>query len=326
MSDLTDIKGLGPKKAELLEEKGITTIEQVSIMEPEELQVILGISRSQAEEILESANKLTEGKIRLMTAKDIYEMRKKTIKRIPTGSRAIDEMIGGGVPTCSLVGLFGRLGSGKTQTCYQLIVNCMKYLGRKAAFIETEPQTLDLDRILQMARDQGVDLNLEDIYVIPAEMIDSPEWLYKAYQFIHQRILEGMDIGLIVIDSFNAPFTQTAREYLPNRSREQRRHIGFLQMLARKYNIAVVMTFQVMGVPDQGQQLQAKKDFGIMYPPVASEAVKHGVNYWIALRRKAAAKGPLHEATLADGPMPRATVEFIIDKIGIRDVGGRRGA
>ena len=161
MSDLTDIKGLGPKKAELLEEKGITTIEQVSIMEPEELKVILGVNLNKAKEILESANKLTEGKIRLMTAKDIYEIRKKTIKRIPTGSAALDEMIGGGVPTCSLVGLFGRLGSGKSQTCYQLIVNCMKYLGRKAAFIETEPQTLDLDRILQMARDQGVELNLD---------------------------------------------------------------------------------------------------------------------------------------------------------------------
>jgi len=325
LSSLTDIKGLGPKKAELLEEKGITTIEQVSIMEPEELQVILGINLNQAKEILKSANELTEGKIRLITAREIYEQRKKTIKWIPTGSSALDEMLGGGVPTCSLVGLFGRLGAGKSQLCYQLIVNCMKYLKRKAAFIETEPQTLNLDRILQMARDQGVDLNLDDIYVIPAEMIDSPEWLYKAYQFVHQRILEGMDIGLIVIDSFNAPFTQTAREHLPDRSRAQRRHIGFLQMLARKYNIAVVMTFQVMGVPDAGQQLQARKDFGIMYPPVASEAVKHGVNYWIALRRKATSKEPLHEATLADGPMPRATVEFLIDKIGIRDVGKRRG-
>jgi DNA repair protein RadA len=334
MSEIQRIKGLGEKKAEKLEEKGITTIEQVSIMQPEELKAILGTTLKAAKDIIASAKDLSKDSIQILTGEELYNERKKSVKRIPTGSVALDSILGGGVPTNAITGLFGKFASSKSQLCYQLMVFCKKYLNRKIAFIETEPSTLDLDRILALAKYRGVDLSLRDILVVPAKFIDTPTHLFKAYQFIHQKILSGEDIGLLIVDSFNAPFRTvfTGREMLPARSAESGRHIGFLQMLARKYNMAIVLTLQVMGVPDTTGQYGAIRDYGITYLPVGSHIVKHGVNYWIALERVSSksdegkgSKAQLFKAILVDGPMPRDEALFMLDEIGIRDPRRGRG-
>ena len=217
--------------------------------------------------------------------------------------------------------------TGKTQLCMMLAVNMKKQYGRKTVWIETEPQTCNLNRIKQIAEANNVSFDLKsDIFVVPAKFIKTPVHLFKAYEVIEEKIKQGMDVGLIVIDSFNAPFraAYSGRETLPNRSAEAGRHIGYLQKLASQYNIAVVMTLQVMGIPDSKIQLASLKRYGIRDAPVAPHVVKHGVNFLISLEQVSSAD-KTWSAIIADGPVPRDDCIFVIDETGIRDFSKRRG-
>lgn len=319
---LEDIKGLGESKAEKLREAGIKTIEKLSISSHIKVSNILGCSTKLAKKIIDNAKELVEGQIVISTAKQILEERKKTIQRIPTGSTALDNILGGGIETNAITGFTGQFATGKTQTCYSLVCNCKKYLNRKSAWIETEPQTYRSERILEIAKNRGINLDLNnDVLVIESKYINSCDSQYKAYELIEKTIIKGNDIGLLVIDSFNAQFrtSYSGREMLPERSQDVAHHIGFLQYLASKYNMAIVLTVQVMGVPDSKMQLGALKKMGIRQMPVGPHILKHAVNYWISLDQ-VSSTDRTWKAIICDGPVPRSDCLFRIDSNGISDV------
>jgi len=260
---LEEVSGLGELKAEKLREANIKTIEKLSITSHVKVANILLCSTKVAKKIIDSAKSLVEGQIVISTAKEVLEQRKKTIQRIPTGATAFDNIIGGGIETNALTGLTGQFATGKTETAYSVAINCKKYLNRKVAWVETEPQTYRSERIIEIAKNRGVELSLDgDIFVIESKYINSCDSQYKAYEVIEKTINKGNDIGLIIIDSFNVRFrtSYSGREMLPERSQDMAHHIGFLQYMASKYNIAILMTIQVMGVPDSKLQLGALKN------------------------------------------------------------------
>lgn len=324
---LKDVSGLGETKAKLLENAGIKTIEKLSISSHVKIAKILGCSTKLAKKIIDSAKELSEGQIIISTAQKVLEERKNTIQRIPTGSTALDNIIGGGIETNALTGLTGQFGVGKTETCYSLVVYCKKYLKRKSAWIETEPQTFRSERILEIAKNRGIEIDLsKDIFIVESKYINSCDSQYKAYELIEKQIQKGNDIGLLIIDSFNAQFraSYSGREMLPNRSQDVAHHLGFLQYLASKYNIAIVLTVQVMGVPDEKLQRGAIKTIGIRYMPVGPHILKHAVNYWIALDRVSSVD-KTWKGILADGPLPRNHCIFRINQRGITDITLSRG-
>jgi len=328
MPKLEDIDGVGPKTVELLESKNILTVNQLAIMDPEQLSVILGISVAKAKKMIKSAKDLTKDSIKIVPALDEYQLREERTQWISTGSEELDRILGGrGVPTDAITAFFGEIATGKSQLCKQLVVNMKKQHGRASAWIETEPRTLQIERIKEMAEAQGVDFDLrKDLFVVPARFIETPTHMFQAYEIIEDKIKEGMDIGLLVIDSFNAKFrsTYSGRETLGPRSQEQARHMGYLQILASKYNIAIVLTLQVMGIPDSGQQLGAIKKYGIRKPPVVSDVAKHSINYLIGLDQ-VSSSDKTWSAVIADGPVPRDSCLFMITEYGIEDVKKRKG-
>ncbi len=320
---LKTIDGIGQQKAELLVSKGIKTVEELSIMDPEELKIHLECSSAVAKKVIKSAKDLTKEIVKLVDGADYQEERDRMIQYISTGSKALDSLFlnGKGVPTDSITALYGIFSSGKTQLCKELAVNMKKQYGRKTVWIETEPNTLVLPRILDIAKFKGVDYDLKkDIIAVPAKFMETPTHQFKAYEGIEDKIKSGIDIGLIIIDSFNALFRSnyTGRETLPARSAESGRHIGYLQRLASKYNIAVVITLQCMGVPDSGTALGCIKKYGINTPPVTSNVVKHGVNYMIGLEQ-ISSNDKSWKAVIADGPVARNDTMFCITENGITE-------
>jgi len=318
---LEDIKGIGPKLATKLVEQGIETVEKLSIMSPRELASLSGLTLKKSNDIIRQAKEMSLEQFEILTAQDILEYRKQ-LPKIPTGSKKLDDILGGGVWADALTHLTGEYSTGKTQICHCLAVN-MKKLGRKTAWLETESQTFIPERILEIAKAKGVDIDLaKDIFVVPARMFKTPEHLFNAYMAIEKRIEKGEDIGLIVVDSFSALFRAAygGREDLPDRSREEARHLGYLQYLASKYKIAVVLTIQVMGVPDSGMQLGVRKKMGINKQFVGGHIVGHGATFWIALDQ---VSGDTWKAIVFDGPVPRNEAIFTIDSSGIRDTIGK---
>ena len=320
MVELSDIKGIGEKGLELLMKHGIEEPEQLTIMRPEELKVYLECSLKKAMEVINDA-KSKASPIQLMTAQEIKDYRDKNIKKISTGAAGLDKILKGGVWTDAITILKGEYGSGKTQISHQLAVNLKRYYNRKTAWVETEPQTFFPERIQEIADAQGVKMDLsKDIFVISSRFITNPISQYRAYEAIEKKISEGEDIGMIVVDSFIARFRTafTGREMLPDRSWEVGKHIGFLEYLASKYNIAIVLTVQVMGIPDAGAQLGVIKKEGTRDKATGGKLLEHSGTFWISLEQ-VSNNDKTWRAIVFDAPVPREEAIFRIDSSGIRD-------
>jgi len=287
---------------------------------------LLKISRVKASEIILDAQEKSISKLEVFTATQIEEYRKERVQRISTGSFEVDKILDGGIQTDALTLLTGKFATGKTQLCFQATVNCLSQLKRKVAFIETEPGTFIPERIEEIATNKGLEINLDDIFVFRAKQIKTPAHLFLAYKKIERKIEEGIDIGLICIDSFIAPFRVLfgPREMLPARSREIGRHCSFLQGLAAKHNLAVMMTVQVMGVPDETLMKVVKRRIGIREQMVGGHLLFHSATFSLALDLVAP---DIWEAFLFDSSyLPKARAQFVITKAGIMDVKGvKRG-
>jgi DNA repair protein RadA len=322
MKAFKDIRGIGPKGEEKLRARGIDSVEKLASLRMEQVIDILGVSRIKADEILRGAKELAlERLIELQTAEDIFRYRREVVQRISTGSAALDALLGGGIETDNITALAGAFATGKSQLCHQVAVNCLVDLKRKAAYLETEPNTFSPQRILQMAKGRGLeDIDLRDIFVVSSRTITDPFRQKLAYERVERAIRGGMDIGLLVVDSFTARFRAYyhGREMFPVRAEELANHIGILEELASKYNLAILLTTQVGGLPDEGLQLEALKRFGIRQRPYGGEYLQHSAGTWLSLRQY---KKDVWEAELFDSSsLPRGTAYFRLTSEGVRDV------
>ena len=328
IKELKTLKGIGETTAQKLLDRGYNTIASIAVMRNDELAAILTWSKMKALETINDAKErsLTDA-IRLFTIDEYKEEITDKIIRYHTGSNAVDAIIGGGISTNELTGLRGEYSTGKTQLCLSTAISCIA-MGRKVAIVETEPGTLFQERIAEIASIRGVKINgNKDMFVIPAKYIASPNHQFLAYERIAMEIEKGMDIGLIIIDSFAPKFREfyPKREMFPARSQEIMRHIGYLQSLAANYNLAVLITNQVMGVPDTNKQKQTMKEEASDKAMVLGHVLKHSVQTWLALRFQSKTQ-QIWKATLFDSShMPYGVAEFRITAAGVTDISGTKG-
>jgi len=326
-STLLQVKGIGPKTVEKLEDAGVSDITQLAVMRPEELKSLLGITLKAAKDIVNDAkNKALDKAIKTSTFAERLEHRRKIIQRIPTGCSELDRLLKGGVPTEAITTFKGEFASGKTQFCNQLAVNCLKYLKRKVIWIETEASTFIPERVKEMADAIGLKINGEnDFIVIPADQIATPYNQFLAYErAMKEARRRNMDVGLFIVDSFTAKFRgfYSGREMFPDRAKEEARHLGYLDMLASNYNMAVVLTAQVMGIPDTGQQLGERVKTGHTKRMWGGDLITHWSTYIISLQKMSLTDW---EAIIADAPdVAMKSVRFRLTSAGIRDIPGRR--
>lgn len=326
------IKGIGPKAVETLASNGVTEVAQLAVMRPEELQAILNVTLAKAKESIGSAKeKALTIAVELKTGQQVADERHAKVKYIPTGSkefarilsfRGLDgSLAGGGVPTDTITMFTGSAATGKTELCLQLIINCIRDTKRKAAFIETEPSTFSPDRLMEMANAQGAKINLgTDVFVIEANAVTDPFKQFLAYEVVNKKLESGEDIGILCIDSFTAKMRQhfLGRETLTSRTGEMARHLGYLEMMTSKFNLATVLTGQVGGIPDSGAQLGARMRFGMDKSVYGGELMLHDVGNLISLSK---AKTEVWMATIADSSyLARTSAFFKITASGVTDL------
>ncbi len=307
---IEDLPGIGPTTAEKLREAGYTTVESIAVASPAELAEVAGLGEGTAIKIINAAREALE--MGWMSAKELME-RRKDVGRITTGSQALDELIGGGVETQAITEFYGKFGSGKTQICHQLAVNVQLPLEKggldgNALYIDTE-NTFRPERIIQMAKHVGLDPEqaLEHIYVARAYNSDHQMLLAEKAR----EIIEEKNIKLIIVDSLTAHFRAeyVGRGALAERQQKLNRHIHTLQKLADTYNVAVVVTNQVMAKPDMF--------FGDPTEPVGGHVLGHAATYRIYIKKS---KGDKRVARLVDSPhLPEGEAIFRITMNGIED-------
>lgn len=321
--ELTEIKRIGEKTAEKLMEHGIKTAEELAQLRPEELKDIVGLDSVACKEIIMDAkNKALDNVFQVKTLAQIQDHQKNVVKRISTGSMTLDSLLKGGIPTDAITMISGAFSTGKTQMCYQLAINCIK-LGKKVAWIETESGTFVVDRIMELAKCSKVDIDMEkDFTIIDAHSIEDAPRQYLAYEMMRKRC-QGVDLGLFVVDSFSAKFrsTYSRRENLPQRAAEEARHFGLLDTIASQFNCAVVLTNQIMDIPDQSGQIAARVKTGTVKEIYGGNVVKHSATMHIMLNK---IKMDEWECIVFDAPnIPFSKASFRITPMGIRDIVAR---
>ncbi|BFI73664.1 DNA repair and recombination protein RadA [Nanoarchaeota archaeon] len=317
IKSLEDLPGVGPKTAQKLREAGIFTIEDLAMSSTHELVEKCGLGEETAKKLVELAQDIVGQGFK--TAYDYFNSRQ-VIERITTGSKALDDLLGGGIETQSLVEAFGEFGSGKTQLGHQLAVNVQLPKDKgglseqdkpaQAVYIDTEG-TFRPERIVQMAKGVGLDPEsvLKNILFIRAYNSDHQINIVKK---IPSLIHEGRNIRLLVIDSITAHFRAeyVGRSNLAERQQKLNQHLRDLLKLATVYNIAVYVTNQVMAKPEGF--------FALDQQAVGGHVLAHAITYRIFLRK---GKERTRIARLIDAPhLPEREAVFKITEEGVRDV------
>lgn len=305
-----EIPGIAPNIAEKLESSGYHSAWSIIVARPEELAEKTGIPPLTLQKIIAAAREALG--VKFKTAKEVKAERL-NIGKITTGSKNMDALLGGGVETKTITEFFGEYGSGKTQICHQLSVNVQLPLERggllgKAVYVDTEG-TFRWERVEAMARGVGLD---------PDEVMESIYYM-RAYNSDHQiSIVEDLftfvpknEVRLVVLDSVTSHFRAEypGREHLAERQQKLNMHLHQLMRLAEAYNIAVVVTNQVMARPDVF--------YGDPTTAVGGHVLAHTPGVRVQLKKS---KGNRRIARVVDAPhLPESEEVFVIVEEGIRD-------
>lgn len=311
MVELEDLPNVGAKTAQKLRDAGFGDMMRLATATAKELSVKAEIGEGVAEKVIEAARRAE--KIDFETAFDVME-RRKDVGRITIGSKAFDELIGGGIETQAITEVFGEFGSGKSQLSHELAVTVQLPedkggLDAEAVFIDTE-NTFRPERIEQIAN--AFELDLEEVLnkIHIARAFNSSHQILMAEK-VNELIQEGKNIRLVIVDSLTAHFRAeyVGREALATRQQKLNQHLHTLQNIANTYNAAVFVTNQVQARPDAF--------FGSPTKAIGGHVLGHAATYRIWLKKGLVGK---RIARLVDSPhLPEGECVFKITTAGVVD-------
>jgi DNA repair protein RadA len=314
--EIQDIEGIGPTTARKLKEAGIVSVMDLAVAGAEELAVDLNSSKESAASFIMAAQKLLrESNIlekEFVTADSALEKRKAML-RCSTGSRALNELLLGGIETQAVTEFYGEFGSGKSQICHTLCAIATQPveaggLDGGVIYIDTEG-TFRPERLNQIARARA----LEPSHVLKNVAI------CKIYNSSHLELIVK-DIGkyindfkakLVIIDSIislhRAEFP--GRGTLADRQQRLNSILHKLIRLSEIFNIAIVITNQVQSSPDTF--------FGDPTKAAGGNVLGHASTYRIYLKKS----GENRVARMIDSPYhPYSDARFTLNEKGADDL------
>ena len=314
MSDeeaISKLPGVGPAILEKLKEAGYNDIMTIAVDSPKNLAELAEIGEPTAAKIIAAAKKAAD--VGGFETGDVLLERRKTVAKLTSGSKSLDELMGGGFESRAITEFFGEFGSGKTQLCHQLAVNCQRPLDEgglegHTMIIDTE-QTFRPERIVQMS---------EALELDPDEVLKKIH-VARAFNSHHQTLLvdkatelaKEYPVRLLVVDSLTAHFRAEyiGRGALAERQQMLNKHMHDLLRFGDLNNAVIAVTNQVAAKPDAF--------FGDPTRPIGGHIVGHTATFRIYLRKS---KGGKRIARLIDSPnLPEAEAVFQVSEAGISD-------
>jgi DNA repair protein RadA len=312
---LDSLAGVGPVTTRKLNDAGVHSIMDLIVRGPVEVAELTGMDIDTAGKLVEKAREgLVEGGLiakDFVSASELYKKRQ-NIGKITTGTDCLDTLFEGGIETQALTEVYGEFGCGKTQFCHTMCVQVQKPkeeggLEGGVLYMDSE-NTFRPERIVSIAKANGLD---------PEKVLDNII-VARAYNSSHQmlileeasRMINENNIKLIISDSAVGLFRSEylGRGTLATRQQKLNRFVHLLVRLAETYNIASIMTNQVMSSPDQF--------FGDPTKPIGGNVVAHTSTYRIYFKKS----GKKRIARMVDSPHhPEQEVIFALAEEGVID-------
>jgi DNA repair protein RadA len=306
-----DLPGVGPATAEKLKEAGFDDLMSIAVSSPSALVEAADIGEATASKIIAAAKKFAD--VGGFLTGDVVMEKRRQVTKLTTASRALDELLGGGLESACITEFFGEFGSGKTQITHQLCVNNYRPSedgGNEAhsIYIDTE-NTFRPERIVQMA----VAFDLD-----PTEVLQSIH-VARAFNSHHQMLLvekardiaKEFPIRLMVVDSLTAHFRAEyiGRGALAERQQKLNKHLHAIMQFADLNKAAIAVTNQVAAKPDAF--------FGDPTRAIGGHVLGHTSTFRLYLRKS---KGNRRIARLIDSPnLPEGEAVITISEDGVRD-------
>lgn len=165
-------------------------------------------------------------------------------QKIPSNS-SLDALLGGGFEKGVITQIFGPPSSGKSNITLTLAVNVARS-GKKVIYIDTEGG-ISIDRIKQISGPDFSSVANNIIVFEPTNFLEQNDnlkaievWLRKNHD----------DVDLIVLDSAVALYRVDDMKS-SKLNKELGKHMGILSKIARRYDVAVVLTNQIYNAFDE---------------------------------------------------------------------------
>ena len=279
---IDDLKTVGSTTKKRLKTAGLIYLKDVLLYHPSRLAELTGMSDDTATKVIEEAIELLEEKEKttfgLEKASKLAESAKKK-RFLHTGAKALDGILMGGYAAGEVTELAGEYRTGKSQACYTAIAT---------AFLPPEEGGLndgdigvvviDAERTFNPTR---MDKIFQRFDLDPKETLEKI-WVGRPKNTIHQKkmidnlvkVVKEYNVKLIVVDSLTKlPRADFAgRGELYDRQRYILSMVESLRRLAGNYGIVVLVTNQVVAMPDA---LYARS---ITMKPIGGHVLAHSVD------------------------------------------------
>ena len=151
-----DIIQTFPQLRVSLQKAGLTTLKDIAEASPQRISEVTSLSKIDSEDLCKTA--LSEiqnnGFKNLFTKATNISSNER--ERISTGSKNLDNLLGGGIETGALTHFYGNPVTGKTQLCYTLCA--LLPSSYEVIYIDTENKFRP-ERIESIAKSRGLDIN-----------------------------------------------------------------------------------------------------------------------------------------------------------------------
>lgn len=306
--------GINVADIKKLKAVGLCTIASILMSTKRFLLSIKGISDAKLDKIKEAAMKIEGGGF--MNGVEVLNKRKMVLK-ISSGSKKLDELLGGGIESMSITEVYGEYRTGKTQLCHTLAVTAqlprvMGGGGGKVLFLDAEG-TFRPEKIGKIAERFGLD----------AEGVLNNIIYARAYTTEHQSTLLMMAaakmmeevFSLVIIDSIMALYRVdfSGRGQLADRQQDLGKFLSNLLKIAEQFNVAVLMTNHVMADPGGGMS----SFMGDTRKPIGGHVLAHAATTRLYFKK---GKGEERICKIVDSPsIGEGSTIFTLTDQGISD-------
>lgn len=160
-----------------------------------------------------------------------------TNDKIPTAS-PLDRLLGGGVEKGCITQFYGPPGSGKTNIALNLAVQCARN-DKRTIFVDTEGG-LSIERVKQISGPDFEKVASQILVFEPSTFSEQDQVLKK----IEEMFQSGEQADLLIIDSAVALYRVKEGDSF-SLNQELGKQMGLLLRIARRFNVAVVITNHV---------------------------------------------------------------------------------